>query len=421
MDNIYITRSIDQFMYYPPEDREYHFCFQIHWAMVAHGDLRFEYSSSERVLGITLAVAMPGLKRPDDLMTFREQIEEAANWKINLQTGDFALRRRRGGDVVETYIYGKKKAPEPVEWLYLNDYEADPGHVGATPHQKGFILSVDTGEMEHLAKKPYAFEYQFTGKVLNGRYLFRQFRGIISRYLPPAENNKTMYEGQSGYIFIRAKDQTPYVLSDRAILLKWLPPEGISALPKVLRNQVPIQLRYWKEPKFEVALQLRHDLRKHFLKEKIIQTIYTTKEFSAAATPGLKFVVSYRSYKGKTKSIREGYSFAFWDIFIDPGNAKPLIEFKCWQDPLDNPAVSAEIREEPWKDALSFRGHASPGHPLNDTKAMEEFIEILDRGIVTLKEDSPDLKIFELNGTLMKGTFTAAKEPGTDIWVLSRR
>jgi hypothetical protein len=295
-------------------------------------------------------------------------------------------------------------------------------HIGShnTPHQKGFILSVDTGEMEHLSKKPYAFEYFFDGKVLKGRYLFRQFRGIISRYLPPAEN-KTMYEGQSGYIFIRAKDQTPYVLSDRSIMLKWLPPTGISALPKFYRGQVPPQLRYWNEPNFEKALELRKELRRQFIKDKVIQTLYTAREFSASVASGLKFVVAYRSFKGKTKSIREGHSFAFWDLYIDPGADAPLLEFKCWQDPLDNASVSAELGEESWKEALGFRGKVDPGHPLNDTKAMECYIETLDRGVVSVEENTPDRKVFTVSGSILKGTIVATKEPGTEIWVLSRR
>jgi len=417
MDNIYITRAVDKFQHYPAEDNDYQFGFQVHWATVAHGDLRFEYGNPEKVLGITLAIAKPGLKRPNDLQDFREQIEDPDNWKMDFATGNFALRRKRGSNT-ETYIYSKKKVPEAIEWLHLSDYEADPGHAGATDKQKGYILLVDSGEIEHLAKKPYAFEFMLHGKTLNGRYLFRQFRGIVSRYTGASDTN-TLYEGQNGYLFIKAKDQTPYVLNNRAIALRWLPPVGVSALPKEIRNAVPPQLRYWREEDNEKALELRRQLREHLLKEGVIHSNVQT-DFAASAKSGEQFAISYQSFKGATKSVRAGHSFAYWNIFIDSG--EQMFAFKCWQDPIDNPSVSVELLEGyQYKGALDFQGKAEAGHPINATHNMESYVEILDKGAARLKEDTTNRKVFELSGNTVRGTYVINKEEGADIWVMTRR
>ena len=54
-------------------------------------------------------------------------------------------------------------------------------------------------------------------------------------------------------------DPTPYVLSDRAIKIGWLPPKGISALPGFIRKKVPKEFQYWKMGRKE-ALEARKRL-----------------------------------------------------------------------------------------------------------------------------------------------------------------
>lgn len=75
---------------------------------------------------------------------------------------------------------------------------------------------------------------------------------------------------------MKPEDQTPYVLSARARREHWLPPKGISALPKSIRNKVPEDLKYW-ESSGEEAYEKRNKLIKFFEEKKLefIQDIKT--------------------------------------------------------------------------------------------------------------------------------------------------
>jgi hypothetical protein len=48
------------------------------------------------------------------------------------------------------------------------------------------------------------------------------------------------------WVLLQPDDATPYVLSKEAVDKDWIPPRGISALPKAMREAVPAELHYWE-------------------------------------------------------------------------------------------------------------------------------------------------------------------------------
>jgi len=98
---------------FPDENKTYEFGAQVHTAAVSHLDLRWEFGSEDEVNGITLAIARPGMPRPESLSELHKRIKEPKWWKIDFKTGEFAKRRRRGGVITESYIFSRLKAPEP--------------------------------------------------------------------------------------------------------------------------------------------------------------------------------------------------------------------------------------------------------------------------------------------------------------------
>lgn len=267
-----VERQVDPYMVTPPEDKSYEYGAQIHLAAVAHMDLRFTFGDQNVVNGITLAVARPGMPRPDSIAGLRKLIDESKWWKINFKTGDFALRRRRGGIITETYLLARDKKQEPKVWLTLDNYTVPKGEIGATENLPGYIVLIDKGEIEYGFQQSYSHEYFLKGKTFNGRYVFRLLEFTERQPLPASKPQPETLSGLS-WIFIKTKNQTPYVLSLRAVQQKKLPPFGISALPRDLRKKVPAELQYWDTRDKNHAHEQRIELRRYFMKNEIIEAV----------------------------------------------------------------------------------------------------------------------------------------------------
>lgn len=69
---------------------------------------------------------------------------------------------------------------------------------------------------------------------------------ILKRVLPPSvPQGDTPSGGESTWLAMRPDDQTPNVISAGAVDKGFMPPGGMSALPKAVRTQVPEEFRYW--------------------------------------------------------------------------------------------------------------------------------------------------------------------------------
>lgn len=261
----------------PPEDRHWRFVLQIHFrGRSAHADFRAQISE-EILEGWTIAVQQPGrLRDPvESLAEAKAALGRADLWKISWKTGEILPRR------VETTIQGvprevirpgalramPKRAEIASAWLAVEGvtHRPDPGEpipVGSTRRHPGVFLIVDQGTVEFGARRPWFFEYFLNGRVLRGRYYFRAVSraegGVEKGVLPPGSPEPSPRE-PFFWTFARAKDPTPYVLSQEAVEKRWLPPPGVSALPRAWREKIPPPLRYW-EALGEEALTRRQRL-----------------------------------------------------------------------------------------------------------------------------------------------------------------
>jgi len=75
----------------------------------------------------------------------------------------------------------------------------------------------------------------------------------------------------------KPEDQTPYVISRRAVTKRWIPPHGVSAMPPEIRQQIPREFQYWKEidtrKRRDIRDQLVAAIRKGKVKIKPIEVV----------------------------------------------------------------------------------------------------------------------------------------------------
>ena len=141
-----------------------------------------------------------------------------------------------------------EKAKEPIEWMSFVGV-TQPGEIGATKEHEGTLLIVDEGVTEWGASKPEYHEYfDSGGKIFNGRYVVRLLNDVWN--ITPEKNV---------WMAWYADDPTPYVLSKRAVKLGWMPPDGQSALPEVVRDVIPEEYHYWNK-KGDEAIEIRDSL-----------------------------------------------------------------------------------------------------------------------------------------------------------------
>jgi hypothetical protein len=226
-------RVADPYMQIQDETKRYRYSFQIHARGKGfHGDLRFETQDPKWLLGITLAIMIPGtIKENITSIADVKRIIKKVRAKIDFETGEFMLRQRRGGVIVATYLFSAKKAPEPAEWF---EYTAviPPGRVGATPKLVGVVYTYDIGPMSYGAQKPYFHEYFCAGKMFHGRYIFRSMAGILrSREAQDfdIDEDGTLWWTEDGRIVLQRSDEL-IKSSDIKVLFKQ-PIGGIYLVP----------------------------------------------------------------------------------------------------------------------------------------------------------------------------------------------
>lgn len=172
----------DPFMIYPDESESYRYMVHTHFrGSGTHLDLRIENLGKEFLIGWTLfAMQKDSIKEPVLTLADGRKInaDSEQHYKINLQTGDWATREKKGAkEPVRIEIVAARKAVEPVEWAEFSGV-TKPGTTGASAQYPGVFIVVDRGKAEYLSQKGgWLHEYWFDGKVLkNGRYFFRQLK-----------------------------------------------------------------------------------------------------------------------------------------------------------------------------------------------------------------------------------------------------
>jgi len=171
-----------------------------------------------------------------------------------------------------------EKQPQPFPWINVNNETFKPGSIGATSEKTGFMWILDSGEIEFGALKKHYQEYwlKSKNKTMNGRFVIRSLPNIWkSKSIDEGDEIKTGTGAQVNMSWF-ANPVEPYVLSERAMKNKWMPPNEVPALPKFIRDQIPVQYKYWNL-KDRDARKLRDELI-IYNKEKKIEFINTEKD-----------------------------------------------------------------------------------------------------------------------------------------------
>lgn len=392
--------------------------------------------------------------------------------KIDFRSGDWAERPRRGASKpVRTLIKAQRKAPQPAAWLNVEGETEKPDRgekpaAGATAKFPGVFHIVDSGGVEYLAQKATTHEYAFHGRGLNYRMFFRLLRlekrvmkqleprlcekcrtepavfdalpadcseppaavcddcvdswaagnhgTVISkqRVLPPSKPPKDGPFAEETWFAIRPDDQRPNVLQPDEVVKGWMPPLGISALPKAVRAQVPKELRYWTTKTSKRAKDLRDELVEGLSKGTVEIDFEAPFKRTTKAAP--RFVLQEQIWRGPIQ-VRLGPTRQIWWVRIDTGKGKAL-EIELRRSPIDNTEVSAAVGNTSLS-TLDAAGEVPPGTALNPSKDTPSFIVQQDRGAATIIERTDDRIVLELQGDKLDGVFELRRRDGsTWIW-----
>ncbi|MHC5058614.1 MAG: DNA adenine methylase, partial [Planctomycetota bacterium] len=220
----------------PPEDDTYRYVVQEHFrGRTVHADLRIE-TGRGGLEAWTLGTQVAG-SIAEPVATVEEARDLSGHSKIDWQAGS----------VMEPVVAAPKGECDP-SWL---DFEGviRPGETGALAGDPGVVVIVDGGVCEYGARREGYREYFLTSdrRVGGGatvRAVFTKLNGTKLDGTKPV-GMKPESPRQGAWLFSLPADGTPYVLSDRAVKAGWGPPEGISALPRSVRDGVPEGMRYW--------------------------------------------------------------------------------------------------------------------------------------------------------------------------------
>jgi len=310
-----VTLPKRPFLYNPPEDKEWQYRLFSHVRGASeHSDLRQEITP-EWLVGYTIMIIksilpdlilkfytkeefMKGLKKPgilkgqdwkkwleeEDVDVISQALTDKFKDEVSRKTLDMkyeeiaSIIKKHVHEIVEFFAdpdnkaFVKLKAPQTHAWLE-EEGRKEPGEMGATRTLPGFFVPIDRGVYEALSQKEYFHEYWYHGNVLNGKFVFRKL-------YRPGKWAKVGKRRMVWMVWKTLPEDLPYVISRRAVKKKWMPKEGISALPRHIRKQIPKEYQYWKE-KGAKAREIRDRLVNAIKKKEVI--LKTMKELEKEA------------------------------------------------------------------------------------------------------------------------------------------
>ncbi len=377
------------------------YVFQHHWrGKSVHGDLRFELPDQEALEGYTLAVQKTGAtKEPVD--TFEKSQEEDTKdiFKIDYKTGQ----------PKEQKILIFTKSTQPKVWLKMKGATketepGDPPQPGATRLFPGVFNPIDTGLYEQGARKPFFREYFMNGKVFNGRYIFRK--------LPSTRNFKDAGKKPFMWFFWKPEEQTPYILSTRALRKQDFPvgDTAPSWLPSEWEKKIPKELVWWgKDLTREEATEKIKEARKLLKKEKQLFELKEKEE---------RFTLDRHWWKGQ-KVIRD-LPVEHWDLRLSLGR-----EFTLDKNPLFDPEDINAVYRKKFDIAGEMKVHDNleipPGEEGNPNKKIPAHVDTLDSGAMEIIAHTENFMSADFRGKHLKGFFTFKKtDPSSDQWVMTK-
>jgi hypothetical protein len=425
----------------PPENKTYKFVMQFHYrGKSRHIDFRCKIN--DHLVGWTLNEQVAGaLKEPIENMS--QAKKDTGAWrktsKINNEPGMGNVK-----------LLTETKAPEPVEWLTFEGVVPE-GEVGATKEYRGVFSILDSGTVEFGAQKSRFHEYFLHGKKFDGRWLVRQ---LPVRGLKPQEG-KAPLKGNFVWFTWKAKDDTPYTISKSAVDDRWVPPLGVSALPKAIRNRIPSKFRYWKKTSQNERLKVR-DALVEALKKKEVKlsddldaSLSNMEKLTHVASQLLQvktvpFVLQRHWFRGQVV-VRRGPSREFWDLRFNMPGEKGLRHYVLSDNPVEAEETSAALQpnsDAAWLNPEKFLPKDSEAGGLfippkdspearkvrikgieqeNPSKNTPSFLDEVAKGKATFLIDKDDLKRIRFESKKFKGLFTLEREEQGGLLFMLKR
>jgi len=431
-----IKKLADPYMTYPDEKASWKYVIQFHIrGLSVHADFRAEINKNQ-LIGWTLdlgkSLLKPLLRRVDDRVLqivgiTKTQIEDMEIKEISsklrstkdgkglmkklrdrtqkLSLGQLrTLSKELWEDEVEPIlesptkkILTQRKAVEPHEWLTYKG-EVPAGAVGATSELEGVFIIMDTGTIEFGAQKPWFHEYLLEGKIN---------RKMVIRKLPTRKEWKVK-QSFAWLTFFTKPGDMPYTISKRAVKQKWVPPQGISALPKSIRKQIPDNLQYWRAKNTK---EIRDELVKEISK----------KEITLKLAAGLQFAVKRIWHKGP--EVRRGIPVVrYWLLLHDGKKVIDAWDFGKDADPTEDLNILARRRDpKGFEVLLKTTGEISADHPASYTKRLPNQFDTSDQGKVVVVSDENNMLRLRLSGDYLKGLYVFVKrDQGGDSWAFQK-
>lgn len=466
---VVVEKQQDPYMEIPGENKTYRYTVQHHHRGASlHADLRLGLRPNKLLIGWTLNTQIAGaIKDPVTMLAEAKRLASKENInkisKINWHTGEWASRPKAGTDkLVRTSLLAERKAGEPWAWMDVEGKTKDPEPgeappVGGTRQYPGVFHIVDEGTVEWGSSKPWLHEYFFHGGALNYRMFFRlleikprkteksceacskvtvgktlgwadsedsaelcgpcaaeflEKQGVV---LPPSEEQP--FKDEAAWLAIYPDDQTPYVLDSDAVKKGWMPPDGVSALPKAIRGQIPDEYQYWKST--GAKAKERRDALVEAIKKKEIQVDVEEpyKSVQKASLLDADFVLQEQTWRGPVQ-VRIGPSRTRYWVRLDVGR-KSLLTMDLRRNPLDNEEITTKVDWDRRKGSMKLEGDIGPGHYLNPTKQTPSFIEVLDKGKAEITGLSDDFIKIRFKGKKLKGLIGIKRSNAEWLWSAS--
>ena len=272
--------------------------------------------------------------------------------------------------------------------------------MGATRFEAGDFIILDTFEVQFGAQKSYYHEYFCDGKLFKGRLVFRLL-----------ENRKEWKKTDEGLMtwmmFNALKSPLPYVLSTRAVQKQWVPPEGVSAVPRAVRQRIPARYRYWSVKDTSKRRALRDELVGQ-IKKKVLQ-------LESISAGEFKYLV--QTWKGQ-KVIREGPSRTLYYFVLK--RAENYFSLALNSSAL-NAVAAAGLPFAHGELLWTAEGEVPANSSLNPTKNTPSHIQVLDQGeAIVLGEDIGRFIKLKLKGKKLNGPWVAMQQEGSKMWSFQR-
>ncbi|MCK4697988.1 MAG: hypothetical protein KAT53_06775, partial [Dehalococcoidia bacterium] len=202
--------------------------------------------------------------------------------------------------------------------------------------------------------------------------------------------------------------ERPYTISKRAVDRGWMPPKGISAIPKEIRQQIPEEYQYWQKPN---PKKMRDDFVEAMRKRQIPIKLQR----------GLKFAVKRVWHKGP-EVVRGVPIVRYWIIFHDGKKVLDAWDFGQSHDPTDEDRITTRRKSgRGLEDLIATTGDIPADHPASLTKRLKNHFDTSDSGSIQVIADSNNFVRAKLDGKKLKGLYVFMKEdPSGEMWIFQK-